>query len=101
LIRELLEHWEVMAAAAVLILVLSVIDVVSLGAPILVLSLVPFLFLVLAALVRLTPQRVLLGVIALALVALATGDRSYLGLAYPAAVLGALLIAQGRAQTTP
>jgi hypothetical protein len=89
-----------MAAAAVLILVLSVIDVVSLGAPVLVLSLAPFLFLVLAALVRLTPRRVLLGVIALALVALTTGDRSYLGLAYPAAVLGVLLIVQGRAQAT-
>jgi len=86
------EHWEVAAAAAILIGVLIFIDAASLGEPVLALSLLPLVFLVTAAFVPLTPRRAGIWIGCMVLLAFATREIRYAGLAYPALIVWILLI---------
>jgi cell division protein FtsW (lipid II flippase) len=78
------QHWEVYAAAAIMILVVAVIDATAVRDPLLALALGPFIFLVLAALVGVTAGRGVAWIAACVLTALLIGDAQYAGLAYPA-----------------
>jgi hypothetical protein len=78
------EHWEVLAAAGILVGVLAVIDGAALGQPSLLLSMAPFGFLVYAALFPLTARAIVTWTSVLALAAFWGGVPSYAGLAYPA-----------------
>lgn len=89
-------HWEVLAALAILIGVLLVIDAGSLRRPTLALSFAPLVFLVLAALFPVTLEMVAGWMAAFAGLALTSGDTRYAGLAYPAVVIGTLLLVQRR-----
>jgi hypothetical protein len=85
------EHWEVFGAAGIFAVVLLVIDAGSLGAPVLGLSLVPLAFLVLAALIPLTIGQVLIWISGILLLAIIEGEPRFVGLAYPAVIVFALL----------
>ncbi len=89
--RAVRASWEVAGAAAILLAVLAIIDVGAAGEPRLVLSFGPLVFLIVAALARLTPTLIVswgAGWVALAATA---GDARYAGLAYPAVAVALLL----------
>jgi hypothetical protein len=94
-------HWEVIGAAAILVTVLSVLDVLTLHQLDLLLSCAPLLLLVIAGLFRVGP--VLLGgwTGAAILVALLKGDVRYAGLGYSAIALAALLLIQSQRRGPP
>ena len=92
--RTLRAHWEVAAAAAILLVVLAVIDVGAVGEPRLVLSLGPLVFLIVAALARLTPTLIVAWSAGWAALAVTSGEPRYAGLAYPAAAAALLLVLQ-------
>jgi hypothetical protein len=85
------DHWEVFGAAALFVVVLLFIDGGALGAPVLGLSLVPLAFLGLAAMVRLTMGQVFLWISGIVLLAAVEWDARFVGLAYPAVIVLALL----------
>jgi hypothetical protein len=85
-------HWEVLTAVAILIFVLVVLDAESIRAPWLVLSLLPLVFLVRAALFPLTVEGAAAWSAALSGFGLTAHDARYAGLAYPAVVLALLLV---------
>ena len=93
-------HWEVAAAALILLAVLAVIDVAAIGEPQLVLSFGPFALLLVAALRRLTPALLGAWVAAFVAIAFVVDDARYAGLAYPAAPLALLLYLQRRPAST-
>lgn len=85
---------EVVIAACIFVGVLAVIDAFWLAEPRLVLALVPFVFLLLAALVRLTPRLIGAWIAAIGLLALLSGQYSYAGLAASAGVVLVLVLLQ-------
>lgn len=94
-IRRLVsENLGVVVSAGILVGVLAVIDAGALGDPALALSLLPFVFVFVAAIVPLTPQRVGVWLGGIALLAIVTGNLRYAGLAFPAVVLLVLLLVQ-------
>ena len=96
---RLRDRWELVAAAIIFIGVLAVIDVVWLRQPGLLLSVAPFAFLLVAALVPLRLRWVGAWIGAFILLALATGRWSYAGLTLPALIL-ALLRAMRRVRVS-
>ncbi len=84
-------HWEVYAAAAIMILVVAVIDATAVRDPLLALALGPFVFLVLGALVGVTAGRAVAWIGACVLTALLIGDARYAALAYPAVAVALAL----------
>jgi hypothetical protein len=91
-------HWEVFAAFAILLGVLGVIDTAFVGQAVLLLSLVPLVFLFVAALVPLKKSFVLAWIALLGALALASRDARLLGLGYPALVVLALGLLQPEPQ---
>lgn len=92
--RAARQHWEVLAAAGILTVVLASIDVASIREPALLLSFGPLAFLVCAALVPLTARRLGAWIAAFVLLAVATGEARYAGFAYPAVALALLFLAR-------
>jgi hypothetical protein len=90
------EHWEIIAASGILVGVLATIDTVFIGQAALVLSVAPFVFILLAALVRLTTGIVAFWIGAFLLLALVTRDARCAALAYPALAMMVLLAVQRR-----
>jgi hypothetical protein len=99
--RTVRAHWEVAAAAGILLGVLTIIDLFAIGDPRLLLSLAPLVGLLAAALFRLTPACVAAWVVGFAAVGLASGEARYAGLAYPAAAAALLLFLQRRRGDDP
>lgn len=91
-------HWELLAAVALLLAVLTVIDTAAIHQPELAFSLCPLVFFVLAAIHSFTLRGVAIWIAGLGAVALLAGDLRYVFLSYPAVVLGALLAVRGFAQ---
>jgi len=89
-------HREVLAATAIFVAVLAVIDAAAFQNASVVLSLLPFLFMVVAALVPLTLRWVAAWIGAVVVPAVISGHARYAGLAYPAILVGVLLMAQRR-----
>jgi hypothetical protein len=85
------EHGEVVGAAAIFVLVLLVIDAAALLQPALTLSLLPFVFLLGAALVPLSPRRAAIWIAGIVVLAIVLRDARYVGLAVPAAIVGLLV----------
>jgi hypothetical protein len=92
--RTVRESWEVAGAAGILLGVLGVIDVFAIGDPQLLLSFGPLVFLLLAAVVKITPGRIAAWAAAFAFAAFVFADERFAGLAYPAAGAAALLVLQ-------
>jgi hypothetical protein len=88
------QHWEVFAAFAILLGVLGAIDVAVLGLAPLLLSLVPLVFLLVAALVPLKKSFVMSWIAVLGVFGLASRDVERIGLGYPALIVLALLLLQ-------
>ncbi len=88
--------WEILAASAIFVGVLVVIDAGALHQPELTLSLVPFAFLLVAALVRLSATRVVLWIAGVAVLSVTLRDARYLGLAVPSVLLGLLVLVRDR-----
>lgn len=90
--RVIRREREIAAAAATLLGVLAVIDLGSIRAPRLLLSFAPLTFLLLATIVRITPERIAIWFGLFELIALIAGDTRYLGLAYPVAPVAVLVL---------
>lgn len=90
--RTASSSWEIVAASAIMIAVLAVLDVFDAREPIILLSLAPLGLLVFASLRRVGPQMLLLWIAAWGAIAALSWQWRYLGLAYPAAALGLLAI---------
>ena len=93
--RVIRKEWEIAGAAATLLGVLAVIDLAAIHEPRLLLSFAPLVFLLLATVVRITPWRIAIWLALFELIALATGEVRYLGLAYPAVPVALLVLLGG------
>ena len=80
-------HWEVLAAVAILVGVLLVIDAASIRQPMLLLSFAPLLFLAFAAVFPLKLEVVAAWIAAFVGFAITSREVRYAGLAYPAIAL--------------
>ena len=84
--------WEVVTAAGIMMAVLVVLDLFDARQPIIVLSLAPLGLFVIASVRRVSPQMLLLWIAGCGVVSALSWQWRYLGMAYPAAALGVLLI---------
>jgi hypothetical protein len=89
-------HWEVIAAFAILLGVLTAIDTLALGQPVLLLSLAPLVFVLALALVPMTRLLVACWIGAWGLLALWRHDVRLIGLGYPAGIAFVLMSALRR-----
>jgi hypothetical protein len=91
-------QWEIVAAGLLMVGALGFLDIAAIGAPVLLWSCTPFLFLMLASVTHLSPTHAAMWAGVCVLGALIHADLRFVGLAYPALVLAALQLAYRRWQ---